>query len=170
MSNMHGSVLGQSVSVRQQPATGSWLQLPVEGSQESIVQSLPSRHGFCVPVHTPAAQWSSRVHGLPSSHPLLSSGVKVHCPVDESQVSSVHGLLSSQTTVALVSHAPLVTLQASVVQALASSHVVVWLVSQAPLDVLHASVVQALASSHVVVWVVWQAPVDTLHDSVVQAF
>ena len=46
----------------------SKLQLPVMGSQPSVVHTLPSSQLVAVPVHLPCTQASLAVHLLPSSH------------------------------------------------------------------------------------------------------
>jgi hypothetical protein len=61
------------------PVSGVWTQLPVAGSQLSVVHSLLSLQSFSGPgVQTPAWQVSFSVHLLPSSHAVpLATGWQV---------------------------------------------------------------------------------------------
>lgn len=73
----------------------SWKSQPVTGLQKSIVQSLLSLHANApLPTQSPFTQVSVGVHTLPSVHePSLGMLTQ---PRVLSQVSAVHGLLSSQ--------------------------------------------------------------------------
>lgn len=79
---------GQSASFWQhpEPETGVWTQLPVVGSQVSVVHGLPSSQSLACPgVQAPAWQVSLTVQGLPSSHPVpFFAGSGTHVPVVES--------------------------------------------------------------------------------------
>ncbi|MBM4345590.1 MAG: inorganic phosphate transporter [Deltaproteobacteria bacterium] len=82
-----------------QPAMGVDTHLPVALSQASVVQlSLSSQTTGLPPAQAPALQASTVVHGLPSSHGTLSAPAGARqLPVPWSQVSLVHGFLSSHT-------------------------------------------------------------------------
>ena len=78
---------------------------PVAVRQVSSVQSLPSAQTVGVPGrHRPTAHTSPVVHALPSSHAVAASLVVQ--PTAGLQASIVHGLPSSQGTVAPGTHAP----------------------------------------------------------------
>ena len=65
------------------------------GEQWSPVHGLPSSQVLAVPLaHAPALQPSFAVHGLPSEHGALFGAATQ--PLAEAQLSSVHGLPSSQ--------------------------------------------------------------------------
>ena len=61
-----------------------------------MVQGLLSLQVSEVPLQVPALQTSLAVHALLSSHTAVLL-VKVQLPVDDEQVSVVHGLLSLHT-------------------------------------------------------------------------
>src|SRR5207249_2981281 len=89
--------------------TAVWVQRPVAGSQESVVQALPSSQLVGVPpVQEPPWQVSLPLQGLPSPQPVpLITGVKAQPPVVVLHESLVHGLLSLQTIGVPPAQAPL---------------------------------------------------------------
>ena len=124
---------------------------PLAGSQLSSVHGLASSHVITLPDVQPQPlptlpHTSPLVHKLPSLHEP-TCGLNTQLPLPGSQTSPVHGLPSSQVTLA---PAQVVPVQASAsVQALPSSQLAlagVW-VQTLPLP-SHASVVQGLPSSH----------------------
>jgi hypothetical protein len=140
---------------------------PVAGLQLSSVQPLPSSQlGAAPPTHAPSEQASPVVQALPSSQ----DAVLLSCsqPVAGLQLSSVHGLLSSQLGAAPPTHAP--SEQASpVVQALPSSQAAVLLSCTQPVAGLQLSSVHGLLSSQLGAEPPTQMPPE--HASpVVQAF
>jgi hypothetical protein len=67
---------------------------PVDGSQPSLVQALPSSHAVALPLQTLLAQTSVDVQALPSSHEaVFATDLQ---PVAGSQLSVVQPFLSSQ--------------------------------------------------------------------------
>ncbi len=83
-----------------QAAVLSTVEQPLVGSQESVVQPFLSSHTLAAPGwHLPAVQRSTRVQALLSSQGEVLLLV-AHLPVLGSHKSSVHGLLSLQTTAA----------------------------------------------------------------------
>jgi hypothetical protein len=82
-SSLHGAVFGAFTH-------------PLPGSQESSVQTLPSRQSIGAPAQLPPSQASPVVHALPSSQGSpLSTWTQ---PVSGLQLSSVQPLPSSQLT------------------------------------------------------------------------
>lgn len=72
------------------------LQSPVTASQPSVVHTRPSWQILPLPLHLPPTHFSPVVHGLPSSQIAPSgAGACAQVPVP-SQLSVVHGSLSSQ--------------------------------------------------------------------------
>jgi hypothetical protein len=130
------------------------------------VQGLLSLHTIAVPAQTPPLQVSLVVHALPSSHEAVLLAWTQ--PVAGSQLSSVHGLLSSQFN-APVPGWQLPPAQTSpVVQKLPSSHAAVLFAKTQPVAGLHVSVVQTLLSLQTTVVPGWQTPPAQL-SPVVQA-
>ena len=123
---------------------------PLDGSQVSVVQPLPSSHtGGPSPTHAPLEHVSLVVQALPS----LQGSLLFSCtqPVAGAHESSVHPLPSSQSGGAPPTHCPPAQVSL-VVQALASLQGSVLLVNtQTPSG--QVSVVQPLASSHWLSWV-----------------
>jgi hypothetical protein len=108
------------------------------------VHGLLSLHTIAVPAHRPPEQVSVAVHAFPSSQDAVLFVWTQ--PVAGSQLSSVHGLLSSQFN-APVPGWQLPPAQTSpVVQKLPSSHAAVLFVKTQPVAGLQLSVVQALLS------------------------
>ena len=115
--SLHGTLLGP----------GPTRQLPVLGSQPSLVQTLPSSQTCAVPLQTPLAQVSPLVQPLASLQVVPVSGLCTHVPF--TQLSAVHPFLSLhcrsllhaalQLGIALWLHCP--PLHASRVQASLSS-------------------------------------------------
>src|SRR5439155_24612025 len=118
---------------------------PTAGSQESVVQTLPSSQASGGPPwHAPFAHVSRVVHAFPSSHAAVLV-VMTPSPVAGSQESSVQTLPSSQCR-DWPMHVP--APQASpVVEALPSSHGAVFGVWTQPLPESQESSVQGLPSS-----------------------
>ncbi len=78
---------------------------PVAALQESSVQGLPSAQGSVLPgTQTPPEHWSPNVQTLPSEQEAVVGLFKQ--PATGSQVSAVHGFLSSQLATAPGTHAP----------------------------------------------------------------
>ncbi len=79
------------------PLSGWVKQTPVPGSQPSLVQESPSSQVFLVPgTQVLFAQRSLKVQAFPSVHgAVLALAAQ---PLSGSQLSSVHGLASSQVT------------------------------------------------------------------------
>ncbi len=74
---------------------------PVWGSQKSCVHGFLSSQVMGLPAHAPAVHTSLKVHTLPSSHGLVSANLMwLQNALCLSQVSVVHGLLSSQVVAA----------------------------------------------------------------------
>ncbi len=121
---------------------------PVFGAQLSAVQGLLSSHVVAVPaMHTAALQASPRVQALPSSQ--TAALARWLQPSLASQLSSVHGLLSSQPR--LPGPLQLPPLQMSpVVQALLSLQIEVLLTWVHPLTGSQPSSVHGFASSQLV--------------------
>ena len=95
----------QALPSSQLPPALKLLHAPVVRSQESDVHALLSLHVLAVPArHALAAQTSPTVHGLLSLHGLLLAVWTQ--PLIGSQVSSVHGLPSSQPMPTPGMHAP----------------------------------------------------------------
>jgi hypothetical protein len=93
---------------------------PVDGSHESSVHGLLSLQSVAAPpAHVPFAQVSPVVHALPSSHAAVLLALTQ--PVAGRQESSVHGLLSLQSSAGPPPQAPLAQVS-FVVHALPSSH------------------------------------------------
>ncbi len=120
-------------------------QFPVIGSQESVVQGLPSSQFFWVPAHTPLEQTSLIVHGFPSSHAaLLKTWVQ---PVSGLQEAVVQTLLSSGQVTGVPVQVPFEQLS-FIVHALLSLHVPEFFgVCRHPVAGIQLSSVQALLSS-----------------------
>ncbi|MBI5610800.1 MAG: hypothetical protein HY902_18120 [Deltaproteobacteria bacterium] len=120
---------------------------PVAGLQVSSVQALPSLQATAVPpLHAPVWQDSPAVQAFPS----LQAPVVAACahPLAASQLSTVQGLLSLQSTIPVWPHVP--DLQASpVVQASPSSQAAELAGWAQPADLSQAgSSVQGLLSAH----------------------
>jgi hypothetical protein len=140
---------------------------PVAGSQESVVQELPSPHSSVDPLlQAPAEHVSPVVQAFPSSHAFVFAACAQ--PFAGSQESVVHPLLSSQFVAEPPAHAPLAQVS-PVVQALPSSQASALFVNTQPLSASHESVVQALLSLQTRGVPDRQAP-STQTSSVVQAF
>ena len=118
---------------------------PLEMSQASLVQGLPSSHlALLPPTHLPPAQPSPTVHALPSVQ--VPAPGKLAQPLMASQESMVHGLPSPQFTPPPDLHAPLEQLS-PLVQALPSLQVPPMALWVQPLVVSQPSAVQTLPSS-----------------------
>ncbi len=132
-------------------AMGLELQVPLLASQTSAVQALPSLQVLGVPLHPPVLQVSGTVQALPSSQRVPSLTLTyAQLPLDLSQPSLVHTLLSSQT-LALPLHVPPWQLSLTV-QVLPSLHgppSLTGLNTQLPVPVSQLSVVHTLLSSQV---------------------
>jgi hypothetical protein len=132
-----------------------WTQ-PVAGLQLSSVQALLSlQFGAGPPWQLPAPHVSAVVQALPSSQDAVLSVCTQ--PPEESQVSSVQGLLSLQSTVRLPAHTPLAHVSFAV-QKLPSSHVAVLFVWTQPVAGSQESSVQGLLSLQSVAGPPAQAP------------
>jgi hypothetical protein len=89
-----------------QPAIGVWLQ-PVTGSHASIVHALLSLQLSAVPVaHAPAWHVSAPLQTFPSLQELPFAACTCLHPTIGSQLSVVHGLLSSQLSGVPARHVP----------------------------------------------------------------
>ncbi len=85
-------------------ALGAALQLPLCGSQASVVHKLPSSQTLALPaLHAPLLHVSPTVHESPS---LQLAALLLWLQVPPLQLSSVHGLPSSQFTLAPCLQAP----------------------------------------------------------------
>ena len=99
----------------------AWAQ-PVTVSHVSSVQELPSSHARgAPPMQAPAPlHVSPVVQASPSLHAAPGSGTKTQ-PLDASQPSEVHGLLSLHSSCCPPTQTPFVSQWSFMVQALASS-------------------------------------------------
>ena len=112
-----------SPSEQASPVKAMCSHLPVVGLQASLVHGFLSSHSVLAPpAHLPVcrSQTSPSVHKLPSLQ-VWAAGVKTHLPVVASQVSSVHGLASSQASSDAPLQVPSLPQTSPVVQALPSS-------------------------------------------------
>jgi hypothetical protein len=115
----HVSLAVQAFPSSQAAVLSVWTH-PVAGSQESSVQGLLSLQSVAAPpVHVPLAQVSPVVQALPSSQDTVLFVLTQ--PVAGLQLSSVHGLASSQLAAGPLTQAPPPHVS-PVVQALPSSH------------------------------------------------
>ncbi len=129
---------------------------PLSGSQLSVVQGNPSSQVLGAPgTQRPAAQASLTVQTLPSEH--VPPTAKCLQLLTLSQLSSVHGLPSSQLAALLPMHAP--ALQASTsVHASLSLHVELFGAYAQPLPGSHASSVHGLPSAQTLNLPAWHFP------------
>ena len=137
------SLSEQALPSSQGRVVAAWAQ-PVLALQLSAVHRFWSSQPICGPLtHTPFMHASLSVHTLPSSQ--LAMAFRCLQPTAESQVSAVHGLLSSQGAVL---PAQLPAVQASLtVHGLPSSQLAKLAVWPQPVLVLHVSLVQGFWSS-----------------------
>ena len=131
---------------------------PVAGTQESVVQTLPSLQTR-VPVpawQVPPPHVSPVVQALPSLH----DAVLLACaqPVAGTQESSVHGLLSLQFSEPAPGWQLPPEHVSPVVQAFKSSHAAVLLVKTHPVAGAQLSVVHTLLSLQTTAVPAWQLP------------
>jgi hypothetical protein len=118
---------------------------PTDLLQLSAVHALPSSQLMALPLQVPPLQTSFAVHLLPSSQvAVLAAWVQ---PVVLAQASSVHGLLSSQLTVAGPAHTPPLHTSPAV-HGLASLQTAVLFTCAHPVVASQLSLVHALLSSH----------------------
>jgi hypothetical protein len=126
---------------------GAW-ETPVTGSQESLVQGLPSVVGTGLPTQVPEVHWSFAVQALPSEHEVpFAAGVWTG-PLDGLHESAVQGLPSSTMTGVPGVHAPAALQVSAPLQTLGSAQDVpactgAW---ATPVCGLQESVVQGLLS------------------------
>jgi hypothetical protein len=91
---LHASAVVPGVASSHEAVLLAWMH-PVDGLQESFVQTLPSLQLIAVPAHIPPKHVSAKVQALWSSHDAVLF-VCTQLPAGL-HVSSVHALPSSQT-------------------------------------------------------------------------